>query len=279
MRRILVPIDFSPTSKKAFRFAVDIVTKTDGLIVLYHLYTPAKKSFFGSQKDVDEHNKKTELNSRKRLKRLKKKVLEETGAKVVVNTFIGRTPVINNILGFAEHNHIDMIVMGTQGASGLKKVIIGSVAAKIISEGELPVILIPEKFEMKNIEKVVYLAETSKAGKMALPLVFDFAGLYEANLHIVNLLLKLPKDDSTGKKDFDSFEKYLNKKFNTSHVVLKQIETKSIAKSLENLADDMPYEVLAMARRKLEPGERLFQKSFTREMAFMTTRPLLVIPE
>ena len=279
MRRILVPIDFSATSKKAFRFAVDIVKKTEGLIILYHLFTPAKKSFFGSQKNVEEHNKKTELNSLKRLKRLKKKVLEETRAEVVVNTVVGRTPVINNILGFAEHNYIDMIVMGTQGASGLKKVIIGSVAAKIISEGDLPVILIPEKFEMKEIENVVCLSDIKGAGKNTLPMVFDFAGLYEARLHIVNLFLKLQADDFSGKKDFDSFTKFVNKKYNTSNTVLKQIETKSIAKSLENLEKDMPYEVLAMARRKLEPGERMFQKSFTREMAFMTNRPLLVIPE
>lgn len=279
MRRILVPVDFSTTSKKAFRFAMEIVSKTDGLVTLYHLFTPAKKNLFGSQKSVEDYNKKTTSNALKRLKRLKKKVLEETGAKVVVNTFIGRTPVINNILGFAEHNHIDMIVMGTQGASGLKKVIIGSVAAKIISESELPVILIPEKFEMKDIENVVYLTDLQKGDKKVLPLVFDFAGLYDASLQIINLFLKLHNDDSSGKKDFASFEKYIHKKFNTSNTSLKQIETRSIAKSLENLASEMPYEVLAMARRKLKPGERLFQKSFTREMAFMTNRPLLVIPE
>ena len=62
MRRILVPVDFSTTSKKAFRFAVEIAAKTDGIIILIHFYTPEKKAVFGSREIVDENNRMTESN-------------------------------------------------------------------------------------------------------------------------------------------------------------------------------------------------------------------------
>lgn len=129
MKRILVPVDFSPTSKKAFGFAVDIASKSGRAILLYHLYTPGTKGTLGLTENILEYNKRTEENNLKRLQRLKKKILADT-EEVVVSTIVGRTPVINNILGFAEHNHVDMIVMGTQGAGGLKKVIVGKRGSK-----------------------------------------------------------------------------------------------------------------------------------------------------
>ena len=279
MRRILVPVDFSATSKKAFRFAVDIASQTDGVILLYHLYTPERKTAFGSRETVDENNKIAEKNILKRLTRLRKKVLEETGANIVISTLVGRTPIVNNILGFVEHNHVDMIVMGTQGATGLKKTIIGSVAAKIIAEAEVPVILIPEKYEMKKIEHVVFTTDIKKTDKRALPIVFDFAGLHDAKVTVVNMFLKLHEEDKKGKDEFETYAYHVQRTYNISNLHFKQIETSNVAKTMENLSTELNYDVLAMARRKLQPGERLFQKSFTKEMAFMTSHPLIVVPE
>ena len=279
MRRILVPVDFSATSKKAVRFAVDIAAKTDGVVMLYHLFTPEKKAAFGSRETTDENNKRAETNILKRLTRLRKKVLEESGANIVISTIIGRTPVVNNILGFTEHNHIDMIVMGTQGASGLKKAIIGSVASKIIAEAEVPVILIPEKFEMTQIEHVLFTTDMKKTDRRALPIVFDFAGLHDAKVTVVNMFLKLHDADKKGQDEFETYAYRVQKNYNLSNLEFKQIETANVAKTMENLSEELEYDVLAMARRKLEPNERLFQKSFTKEMAFMTTQPLMVVPE
>jgi nucleotide-binding universal stress UspA family protein len=89
----------------------------------------------------------------KRLERLKKKVVS-TGMNLPVSAGLGRTPILNNILGFAEDNQIDLIVMGIQGGSGLKKTIVGSVAFRVIENSDLPVLLIPEKFELKGARKI-----------------------------------------------------------------------------------------------------------------------------
>ena len=275
----MVPVDFSTTSKKAFRFAVEIAAKTDGIIILIHFYTPEKKAVFGSREIADENNRMTESNCLVRLKRLKKKVLEESGANVVISTIVGRTPVIDNMLKYAAVHQIDMIVMGTQGAGGLKKVIIGSVASNIIAEAEIPVILIPEKYGMKKIEHVVFTTDIKKTDRKALPLVFDFAGLHEAPVTVVNLLAKSEANNHKSKEDFDTYANHVKKTYPISKLDFKQIETKSVAKTMENLLEELPYDVLAMARRKLQPQDRIFQKSFTKDMAFMTTQPLIVVPE
>lgn len=278
MKRILVPVDFSPTSKKAFRFAVDIASKSGGAVILYHLFIPGRRATLGSVENAKEYNKQFEENSLKRLQRLKKKVLEDTD-EVPVSTVVGRTPVTDNILGFAEHNQIDMIVMGTQGASGLKKVTIGSVAAKVIAGAAIPVLLVPEKFILKPIEKVVFTTVIHKADSKALPVVFELAGLYNALVTLVNLLDSGQQASDKEQKDFDMYAYYVQRNFNDYRIQFQQLETDTIVKTMKNLHEEIPYDLLAMTRRKLKTKDRFFQKSFTKGMAYTITKPLLVIPE
>lgn len=88
MKRILVPVDFSPTSQKAFRYALDIASKAGGSVILYHLYTPGKAKTKGVFESVRAYNQQMEINSLKRLQRLKKKVLPES-ISVPVSTIVG----------------------------------------------------------------------------------------------------------------------------------------------------------------------------------------------
>lgn len=278
MKRILVPVDFSTTSIKAFRYAVEIASKSGGNIILYHLYTPAKSTTVGVFENVRAYNQQLEINNLKRLQRLNKRVLSE-GIDVSVSTIVGRPPVVNNILGFAEHNQIDMIVMGTQGASGLKRVTVGSVAAKIITKSDIPVLLVPEKFEMAPLEKIVFTTTFQRTDKKALPLVFKIASLYDAVVTFVNLRDPYNQFDTTEEDNFDTYAYSLQREFNDSRIQFKQLKTTSIVKTMENLHKEIPYDLLVMARRKMGFLNRFFQKSFTKKMAYITKQPLLVIPE
>lgn len=278
MKRILVPVDFSPTSKKAFRFAVDIVSKSGGAIMLYHLYTPGTKVTLRLRENIREYNKRTEENSLKRLQRLKKKVLTDT-TEVAVSTIVGRTPVINNILGFAEQNHIDMIVMGTQGASGLKKVTVGSVAAKVMAKSGIPVLLIPEKFEWKLPENIVFISSFHNADRKAWPVILAITKLYGALLTLVNISDSEDSLTDTNKNNFEMYAYGLQRELNDIRIQFKQLKTNSIIRTMENIHEEVPYDLLIIVRRKLGFINRFFQGSFTKKMAYITTFPLLVVPE
>ena len=278
MKRILVPVDFSPTSKIAFRFAVDISSKSGWAIILYHLYTPATKVTLRSGDNIRECNERMAENSLKRLQRLKKRVVADS-VKVAVSTIVGRTPVIDNILGFAEHNHVDMIIMGTQGASGLKKVIVGSVAVKIMAKSAIPVLLIPEKFEWKLPENIVFTSSFHKADRTALPLVLEITKLYGASLILVNISDPADLDAETNKNNFEIYAYGLQRELGDINIQFKQLETNAVLKTMEKLQEQFPFDLLVMARRKLGFFNRFFEKSFTKKMAFIATKPLLIIPE
>jgi nucleotide-binding universal stress UspA family protein len=245
---------------------------------LYHLYTPAKSTTVGVFENVRAYNQALETNNLKRLQRLKKRVLSDS-IEVPVSTIVGRPPVVNNILGFAEHNQIDMIIMGTQGASGLKRVTVGSVAAKIIAQSNIPVLLVPGKFEIAPPEKIVFTTTFQSTDRKALPLVFEIASLYDAVVTFVNVRDPYNQFDITEEDDFDTYAYSLQREYDDARIQFKQLKTTSIVKTMENLHKEIPYDLLVMARRKKDFLNRFFQKSFTKKMAYITHQPLLVIPE
>ena len=277
MQRILVPTDFSPTAEKAFRFALNIATKAKGTVILYHVYTPVESPFIDTGQKSKQYNTQTETNLVKRLQRLKKKVTAHT-ADVPVSTIVGRSPVIDNILGFAEHNHIDLIVMGTQGASGLKKMIIGSVAARIVEKTDIPVLLVPEKFEWTEPERIVFITNYLQTDRQALSVVLALAKLYGAALTVVHLVDVFAKEEKE-KIDFDNYAHAMHRELNQFNLRFKLLKTSSVTETMENLYKEIPYDIVAMVRRKKSFLKKFFLKSFTQNMAYVTNQPLLVVPE
>ncbi len=278
MQRILVPTDFSPTAEKAFHFALDIATKSKGTVILYHVYTPVESAFIDSEQKRKLYNTQTETNLAKRLQRLAKKVTAHTAA-VPVSTVLGRTPIIDNILGFAEHNQVTLIVMGTQGVSGLKKTIIGSVAARIAEKTDIPVLLVPEKFEWKEPEQIVFATNYQKADKQALSMILSLAKIYGAAVTIVHLYKVYAMEKEKEQTDFDTYAYSLQREFSDVKLHFQLLESSSVTETMENLDKKIPYDMMTMVRRKKNFLEKFFIKSFTTNMAYITNRPLLIVPD
>ncbi|MBS1752279.1 MAG: universal stress protein [Bacteroidetes bacterium] len=280
MKRILVPTDFSPTSERAFRFAVDIASRAAASVILYHIFTPLETSFAGTVKTREIYNTQSETNLLKRLQRLKKKVLTNT-PDVPVSTVIGYSPIVDNILGFAEHNKTDLIVMGTQGASGLKKVFIGSTAVRIIERSDIPVLLVPENFKRKEPEHIVFSADTQYGGIKALTITLAMAKLFTATVTVVHLMdpFLTWEDRLKQTSEIEAYTKTLQNTFSDSNLHYQYLKAPSILQTMENLHTRIPHDMMVMIRGKKNAFERLFLDSFTKNMAYATTHPLLIIPE
>ena len=279
MKRILVPTDFSPTAERALRFALDIASKSKGTVILYHVYTPLESTSIDMETKRKQHNTQTETNLVKRLQRLKKKVMTN-GMDMPVSTVVGHSPIINNILGFAEDNHIDLIIMGTQGASGLKKVIVGSVAARIIEKSDIPVLLVPQKFEWKEPEQIAFATNYNRTDRQALTSVIDFSKYYNAAVTVMHLLnVKNIQQSQKAKTNFDTYAYTVQRRFGEAKLKFQLVETTSVTETMEHLDKKFPYDMLAMVRRKKSFLQRFFLESFTQNMAYVTRKPLLVVPE
>ena len=280
MKRILVPTDFSPNALSGLRVAVDIASRSKGTIILYHVYIPVEGPFIDNKTKRKEYNIETEKIILKRLQRVKKKVLKDVN-NVPISTIIGRSPLINNILGFAEHNHIDLIVMGTKGTSGIKKLLVGSVASKIVQRTDIPVLLIPEKFERTELDQIVFASDYQLSDQQAISFTLGFGKLYNGNVTIAHLLsADIPeKKKEKEKNDFDSYARYMQRKFNRNNIKFQLLEVAPGNEKMETLEKEIPYNMLVMVRRKRSFFQKIFSESFTKSMACIAKKPLLIIPQ
>jgi len=280
MKRILVPTDFSPTAERALRFALDFAERSSGTVILYHVHKPVTNEFVGTIEARDMYNQQAEVNLVKKMQRLKKKVTEDNNA-VSVSTVLGRSPVIDNILGFAEANRIDLIIMGTQGATGIRKTIIGTVAAKIAEQADIPILLIPGKYDWKDPKHIVFASNYSKSDKDALHTLLSIARLFKSRvtvLHLRNTYLSAVEKEKA-QADFDAYAFALQRDFNEDKIKFSLLDTDSVTETMENLDKKMPYDIIGMVRRKKGFYEKFFIGSFTKNMAYITKQPLLIIPE
>ncbi|MEO8712442.1 MAG: universal stress protein [Parafilimonas sp.] len=279
MKRILVPTDFSPNALSALRIAADIALRNKGTIILYHVYTPAKRTVIADKIEREQYNIQAETIILKRLQRVKKTVLKDFSG-ITISTIIGRSPLLNNILGFAEHNYIDMIVMGTKGASGIKKVFIGSVAAKIAQSADVPVLLIPEKFRRAELDSIVFASDFHVSDENALSFSLAFSRLYNSTLTIVHVLSgdTSEKKRQKDKNDFETYAYYLQRKLNKNNLKFQLLTTAPGSDKIKTLYKEIPYNMLVMVRTRKSFFQKIFSMSFTQSMAYIANKPLLIIP-
>ena len=147
IKKILVTIDGSENSKRAAEYAISLVKKYDAeLIILYVLYSElgfAYSNLLGvttprAIKDVLETQKK---DVQKWFDEIKGK-LANTKISVTDRIIVSVSSIVGEIVGFADKEKIDLIILGTRGRTGFRKLLLGSVAEGVVTHSSCPVMVV-----------------------------------------------------------------------------------------------------------------------------------------
>lgn len=134
--KVLVPTDGSEQSMKAVQRALEVAEKQGAQVTLMAV------SYFTGDFDEMPLNirEKLEAEARKNLSKAKA-VFDQKNVKVETVLESGLVPA-NNILRKAEEGKFDRIIMGSTGASGFRKVLMGSTAAKVVAHAPCEVTVV-----------------------------------------------------------------------------------------------------------------------------------------
>lgn len=142
LKPIVFATDFSPASEPAFRKAVEMARKEGAELIVTHVYAPAAGlSHSGVADDLVE----AEIDERMR-KDVEKKleaVLEKAraeGVRVRGEVRAGHAP--KELAVLAEASGAALLVLGTHGRTGFKKLVAGSVANDVIATAPCPVLTV-----------------------------------------------------------------------------------------------------------------------------------------
>lgn len=282
MKTILVPSDFSESSAEATKYAILFAQKTERKLIFFNstfILIPTGSSANEYESAVNDTKKKA-LND---LKKSVEKVYDNLNLTRNENTtrFLVKygPSVVQNILETTEEHFIDLIVMGTHGASGFRKKIFGSNTTKIISESYCPVLTIPGGFKFSKVDRIAYAASGIENLNKELKKVVPIAQKLNASLEIFHITGKQDSKEDIEKMKSDRFLRSIidNFKFENITIEVADGSDKPVPESIEEFIKRSKPDMLVMLTHKRSFFEKIFDSGKTTEIAFHPTIPLLAL--
>jgi nucleotide-binding universal stress UspA family protein len=138
IRQIIVPVDFQQHTEELAEFAIGLATPLAATVIFFHVVE--RVVFYADfiPTNFSEQEKQTFDHANKKMSALveknKKMWLQCSGQ-------VSKGDIVDAILEYSEEKGVDLIVMGTHGARGIEKILLGSVAERVIKRSSRPVLV------------------------------------------------------------------------------------------------------------------------------------------
>jgi len=185
MKKICFPTDFSELSIKNLPVALSLTEKLHAELHLIHVITSEISLISGDNLLEDEHQKSAEAH----FTRIKE---NHTSPSDNIHITCLRGDIVDETNKYCSHNAIDLLFVSTHGYSGLKKIILGSIANKFIRHATVPVCISnPEKqagFNMNKVENVFVPTDFSDHSNSAIEFGIGLTKKLGASLCLLHVL-------------------------------------------------------------------------------------------
>ncbi|HET9486015.1 MAG TPA: universal stress protein [Chryseosolibacter sp.] len=270
MINILVPTDFSPLSKFALKYAIKIAKALDGTITVLHIITMTKAFRISMRDKMVSSENAMIASAEKDLEKLIKTLSEQYKASQPIHYAVIRGRYFpSTLVREARKLHAGLVVMGTRGASGLTKAVMGSNTNSVIAVSQIPVLAVPEKAEFKGFRNVVYASDLQNLEE-ELEILIPYVEKFGSTIHLIHIVPPGNHVDTIEGK----IEAVL-RNFHYKNIVTLVLVDEDIDSALDHYVQLSKADVLAMFTHKLSFFEKVFDRSMTRKMAFHSRVPLL----
>jgi len=270
--RILVPLDFSECSKNALKSAISLARKGNSEIILMHAYhVPVPHVEAGASAMVQPLMEGYEQNVESDFQSLKEEIPalgEFKTVEIIVHGF-----ATDAIYSTIESHQIDIVVMGTKGASGILEKLLGSITAQVIREAPCPVLAIPEQATMDSVQKIAMALDLKPvSSENAYKPLVGLARLFGAELHLLNIVGK----DEEVSQEMPALEHF---DYPDIKPCYDCVSNKDVEKGILNYVENHQVDIVGILPRHHGIIENLFTTSTTDQLAFHSKVPILAIHE
>jgi nucleotide-binding universal stress UspA family protein len=270
MVNILVPTDLSDLSKIAVQYAIKIAGKMDGNITLLHVINIIQPTRATMRLRIKSLEQELQEVAKEDLDAMVKDITKTTKTNIPIKLKIVKGESFNDtVKREAKRLRTGLIVMGTKGASGLKKYVMGSNTASVIGISHVPVLAVPELGTFKNFKNVVYASDLNHLEKELKTLV-PYLEKFDSTVHLIHVAQSL-KTVTEVEKKIDAVVQRAGYK----NIIVRVMVNKNVDEAIGHYVDVVKADLLTMFTHDRSAYERLFNRSVTRKMAFQSKVPLL----
>lgn len=272
MKKILVPTDFSKNARNAFVAALELAQLFNAEVTLCSMYD---QPHTGQSVMRDLSERLTVLTREDLLQEIED--VQPDFPKMHIRTEAVKGETAKMINKTAVAGNYDLVVMGKTGRSGFSHKIFGSVALETIEKTDRPILLIPENWKYKSINKLCLATDLSDIDyKKTLRPLIAFAEGFNAPIEMIHFAEDQDELDelySKGAKPKSAIEAALD---NVKHRFVFGIR-KDVRKALFDYINTADFHMMCMIKHEYPWVQKLFHSSPTVDAAINAEVPLLVL--
>jgi len=271
MKRILVPTDFSDCSDNATRIAIELAQKSDAEILFIHFMSvPASWLSLGdNQEKLYPDITKNVKRNRSKLESYVK-IAEEQG--VEATSYLGFNEGYNHIINQTEEENIDLVIMGSHGAGGVKELFIGSNAQKIVRLSPVPVLIVKNKFVLNNLKDFIFVSDFELETMVQFEHIMNYAEMLGARIHMIYINTPSYFNETREIKEKMRPFKYMAGELLGNAEI---IDSFVFEEGLSDFCESYPNAMIAMATHGRKGFSRVFYGSVTEKVVNHCSLPVL----
>lgn len=276
MQRILIPTDFSENSWNALIYGLELFKKEPCTFYLLNISPIPPYSGSGSSVKVMVEDKVL-IQAKRSLKILLERI--ETYTKNDLYKFVTIANYdffVDGIKREIKEKKIDLIIMGTKGASGLKAVTMGSNTGDVITKVQCPLLAVPENTRFTSPKEIAFPTDYQTGYDLkVLDMLIFMANLHRSALRIVHISKKgeiLTKEQQNNKEFLNDYLRGIDHSFHS-------LTGTKIEAAVQCFIESRDIAMVAMVAKNINFFQRILFRPKVEEISYHTDVPFLVLHE
>jgi len=289
MNKMLVLTDFSDNALHAALYAGLLARKTGAeKIILFHhfdisallapneissLLAPVEATgVFNNYEWASEQIETTRIETLKELDEIREKLLASTDSKIDIESRTDSVNLLESVNKICSNEQVDLVVMGIKGRSGLEKAFIGSNATKAIENLKYPLLIVPMHTELSVPHTLLIATNLKPAPSDTIESLRQTIHNWDAKM-LALYVESRETDPAKTKQD----TVYFLEQFKDLQPEFHSIASQDVEGTINQFATDKQVSVIVCLHRIRNFFDSLFHKSLTKNLAWHSKIPLLVI--
>ncbi|TLP71132.1 universal stress protein [Maribacter sp. ACAM166] len=280
MKKILITTDFSENAWNAIFTALKVYANVECHFHILHAYEPNALNLLGpkSQQRLGVIYDSLSTYSEQELQEILTYLeINHLNPDHKFTSISKPETLVEAVKSIVAEKDIDILIMGTQGATGAKEVFLGSNTVKILKIiKDIPIFAIPAGFNFQKLKTIIFSTDFTKPYKKnELEQTIELASIWKAQIEIVHVAIEFNLND-----DQKSNKTVLKQRLAGLDYHFKDIPFEiSISHSLENYVANKDSSILGIIRHQHTFWEKVIGEAIVKKVAFHSHIPVLFLPQ
>ncbi|WP_296381531.1 universal stress protein [Winogradskyella sp.] len=280
MKNVLLPTDFSENSWNAIKYALRFFRNEICNFYVLHInklghLAANDTSIVIDQNYIEEiYTKPAKKQLRNILKRISKESPNQKNHKFY--TLTDYNFFIESIRKIVNEKRIDIIVMGTKGASGFGRIILGTNTSDVITKVKCNTLAIPENAEFILPKEIAFPTDFSLSHNLqVLQPIIEIIEQFRSSLRILHINKKKVDLDNEQEKNKELIEEYFNNQPYSFHY----LTNRRVEDAVQCFVESRDINIICMVAKNLNYFQQILFHSRVEKISYHTEVPFLVLHE